>query len=1378
MAEPPSDHGTETTAGRPADEEGTTLVRSLLDDQRRRWRAGEPLPVEEYLTKHPALRDDPEGLLDLIHNEVVLREEQGESPGTTEYETRFPTLAAPLGALFEAHTAIGQSTAEAVVVDTSRTSVASANSSGSALGWPSLEGYEVLDVLGRGGMGIVYRARDRRRGVMVAVKTMQQVDAGSIYRFKQEFRTLLDVSHPNLITLHELISDGRSWYIVMEFIDGMDFLDYVRLEPGRKPLSGEAHTRIEPPRRGGGSSASSPEGQARLRQALRQLADGLTALHQAGKLHRDIKPSNVLVTHQGHVVLMDFGLVTEESRGDSTEGQLVGTVGYMSPEQSGGLHLSPASDWYSVGVMLFEALTGRLPFTGSVIDVITQKQRCEAPAPSTLEPGVPEDLDALCVEMLRRDPRARPPANEVLRRLGDPGLEGPLAAGPLTPLPGADLPFVGREAQRAALADALEAMTGGRTVVVFVRGRSGVGKSALVQRFLDEVSARNAAVVVSGRCYERESVPYKALDSLIDALSRYLRRLPTNMVKEVLPRDVGPLARVFPVLRRVDAFAEAPRRAVEAPDPQELRRRAYAALRELLARLGDRRPLVLAIDDLQWGDVDSLAVLSEILRPPDPPVLLLVGCYRVEEAADDPFLRALIAWSEAEATDRRELDVEPLSLAEAHALALRLLGEEGPVAERRASAIAQESGGNPFFVAELTRSVQCGDRDREAPAKAGEAVALDEVLWSRVLRLPDEARRLLEVVSVSGRPLPPSVAWQCLGEVSGDERSALALLRSGRLVRFAGGSSDGERVETYHDRVRQTVVARLGAVALSDWHRRLASALEASGTADLEVLGVHFQEAGDPERAGAHFARAAAQAAEALAFDRAATLYRLALELCATCNGVERRRLRAGLGEALANAGRGAEAAHAYLSACEGAEAAEGLEFRRRAAMQFLISGHIDQGLAALRDVLTAVGMSLPKTPRQALASLLLRRAMLRLRGLGFKPRDARDLPAADITRIDVSWSAAIGLSNVDWVRGADFQVRGLLLALRAGEPYRIARALAVEAAQAATGGSATHRRTTRLLEQAEALASRTEQPYAQGMVRMAAGVAAYLEGRWHSAVEHCDSAEAVFRDRCTGVAWELDTAHAYALWALSHLGQWGELSRRFPVLINEARERGDLYAVMNLSTYILSIVRLAADEPAAAREETMRVMGQWSRDGYHVQHNDQVWASVQIELYAGNGALAWERIRRHWPILSRSLLLRVQFIRIAMHGLRARSALAAAAGDGPLVRSALRDAAVLEREGTPWARAQARMARAGVAALRGNRDESLAHLQEAVVRFRDAGMDLCAVVAERRQGELQGGAAGRALQDRADDWMADQSIRRPAGVVAMFAPGFPSTAS
>src|SRR5262249_23509842 len=159
-----------------------------------------------------------------------------------------------------------------------------------------------------------------------------------------------------------------------------------------------------------------------------------------------------------------------------------------------------------------------------------------------------------------------------------------------------------------------------------------------------------------------------------------------------------------------------------------------------------------------------------------------------------------------------------------------------------------------------------------------------------------------------------------------------------------------------------------------------------------------------------------------------------------------------------------------------------------------------------------------------------------------------------DLARIDVFWSAGAGLSLIDPVRGADFQTRGLLLALRAGEPFRVARAMTMEAAHVATAGGPANRRLTRLLAIAEPLAERLGQPYPRGMIRMAHAIAALMFGRWKEARDTFDQSSAIFRERCTGVAWELDTVANLSLLAVTHLGDLAELRKRWSNLLKDMR--------------------------------------------------------------------------------------------------------------------------------------------------------------------------------------------------------------------------------
>ena len=202
------------------------------------------------------------------------------------------------------------------------------------LDFPGTDRFAVRRRLGVGGMGVVFEVHDRLRDETVALKTLLHVNAAEIYRLKQEFRSLADVAHPNLVSLYELFVEGEHCFFTMELVTGVTIVDYTR-----------GH--------GGGTTERSSLAE-RVGRVFPQLVDGVSELHRQGKLHRDIKPSNVLVTPQRRVVVLDFGLIAEASSRDLRE-RRAGTPAYMSPEQILGADLSNASDWYSVGVTLYES---------------------------------------------------------------------------------------------------------------------------------------------------------------------------------------------------------------------------------------------------------------------------------------------------------------------------------------------------------------------------------------------------------------------------------------------------------------------------------------------------------------------------------------------------------------------------------------------------------------------------------------------------------------------------------------------------------------------------------------------------------------------------------------------------------------------------------------------------------------------------------------------------------------------------------------------------------------------------------------------------------------------------------------------------------------
>jgi hypothetical protein len=1227
--------------------------------------------------------------------------------------------------------------------------------------------FHVRARVGQGAVGVVFDAWDDELKIRVALKVLRGVSPEALLALKKDFRAVQDIRHPNLVRTGELFEEGGTWFFTMEFVDGVSLRRYVRPNEGSYPS-------IRPD---GQPPASPRYDEARLRAVLPQLVGALSALHAHGKVHRDVKPSNVLVTEAGRVVLLDFGVVSD--LGPDVEGasdDFVGTVAYMAPEQALSEPISPATDWYAVGVILYEALTGRLPFHGPMHELVAKKLKGPPPAPSTLVPGAPRDLDALCVDLLRVVPEARPSEAEILARLGVAEREGPS--------PGAVLTggvFVGREGELGALERALADVRRGATVTALVHGESGVGKSFLVRRFLTRVREEHpTAVILAGRCFERESVPYKAVDGVIDQLRDHLFSLTGDERSTILPADAPLVARAFPVLTDVISTAEPEH--LEATNPQALRAAMFASLRRLLAAIGSRCPLVVSVDDLQWADKDSLELIADVMRPPDAPRLLLVATIRMAtESASRDDRRRIEA---LELTgDVRDVQVQQLSLDEARALAKALLGASAD--DSFVDEMVAESKGHPLFIDELAR--------QRSSTRRTKVLRLDDALWQRVTRLERPVQRVLELISVAGLPIAQGVAAEAAGIELGQLSDVAGELRAGHLAKTSGARRE-DVIEAYHDRVRESVLAHVEPEARALWHGRLAAALERVQSDDAETLAVHWHGAGDTARAAMYAERAADAAMRTLAFERAARLYRSALagarataqarvpgEGAITQGDQERTRdLERRLAVALRSAGYIADAAEVNLALAEQATGEQAIDLRRRAAEQLLCSGHFEAGLSLLRGVLAAVGIYFPRSPATVILSVIFYRIVLAVRGLDVRAAMPTKASSAALIRADAAWSAGCSFAMTDNMRGAYFQARNLVLCLRLGDRERVAKALAMEVCFRSSGGRKSEPEVAALLARQWELTREVGTPEVTAMAHAATGYHHFMVGRWAAAFDALAQAETTFRESCIGVTFHLNSVRSMMYRTLASLGRLRELDSRVPPLLREAEKHADLFALANVRSVPLVLLGLRDGDPQSAREELGQANARLPRGAFLIQHYYALLGECLIDLYAGDGAAALERLDAAWPALRRSLLLRVQTVRVTMLEQRARAALSAARSRGSAKRELLatadRATERLQSEKLPWSTALATMFQAGSAAARGDATAATTALESAEQQFETLEMRLYAAACRRRRGAITDGEAGDLLVREADARFVEEGTRDPERMAGIYLPPLDAT--
>lgn len=1192
--------------------------------------------------------------------------------------------------------------------------------------------FDVRECLGSGGFGTVYAAFDRVLSSMVAVKVLARANPEAVLAFKREFRELQDVQHPNLVQLRELLYEDGQWLLIMELVRGSDLLDEVRKQPDPGRLVNEA----------------------RLREAFLQLTHGLHAIHTTGRVHRDVKASNIKVTPEGRTVLLDFGLVT---RADATISNAAGTIAYMAPEQAAGDPLSGAADFYGLGVVLYQALTGALPFNGAQLDIMLAKQKGEPKSVRDTYPQLSADWDVLLKALLDPKPEQRPSARQLIEGFSSGALVSPLKAPSSAQsftLGGADL--VGRQAELDVLQRAAARTQQGALAYVGIFGDSGIGKTRLVDSFVDSGRATSERMLVlRARCYENETVAFKALDSIVDAVVHELRHMSDLACRAILPRRAFLLPLVFPAMGRVRAIAEMRRTARESLDRITLRSLVFEALRELLGRFSEHSRVLVVIDDIQWADGESMELLSQLFRQPHAPALCLITICRPLERCGPDVVRGLAALALA---DEHAVDIhlERLSEQDSTVLALSLMQDKH---EAWAQKIAVEADGQPLFIELLVRHSEA----------VGEAKTLDEALLAYVASLSRTGRSLLELSCMAGTPIPRvSLLEAC--DVEGDTFSTeLMRLRLGRLVRTHRGR-ELDTVEPFHDRIRKVVLANLSADALQRGHRRIAVVLDALQVVDRERVAQHWFSAGMPDRAAKSALAAADQASAGLAFGKAARLYGWAESLDPELKA--NRSFLVRWGDALAHAGRSSDAANILMKAVPGATAGEVIELKRRCAELLIQSGRLPEGMKLADELCRSVGLSFPASRAAAARQLtwhVLKRALVVER---FEPRPLEAIAHGDLVKLDVLWSLASRLGPIDpFVSGA-LHARYYLLALDARESGRLAQALATDVfAQFFRGKSSG---IDERLSRAAELAQISGRPEVRAFVLYMRAASYAMLGEAERAVAPYQQAEVMLSNECTGVGWLLGTARTSLIHAAKELGRWDLIAQRYPQVLLDARERGDPYLHNHTVLTAAHVYALMQDRPEAGLEAVLKA-NEWAGHSAHAVYQNWV-AQISIRAYEGD-ELAWE-----YALQSRNELASTGTMRMPANNVAAkcRTALAALAEARrrpqeretllALARGELHELELIHPNSSRTVACAFLKAALSDAQGEGDlaiRDYELAeHSALAVGRMTEADG------ARARRGQLVGGTEGAALVSDVNQRLRQQGVKHPLRFINAMLPG------
>jgi len=729
--------------------------------------------------------------------------------------------------------------------------------------------YQLGTLLGRGGMGAIYRAHDTFLERDVAVKILDETGLGTEGRSRllNEARAAAQLNHPNIVSIYDAGEQNGAPYIVMELVEGESLFE------------------------------SRPEKMPEIIAICKQICSALEHAHSAGIVHRDLKPENVLIQPNGVAKLTDFGLARSLSTRMTYEGAITGTVFYIAPELALGQPFDGRADLYALGVMLYELVAGRPPFTADdPLAVISQHIHAPVVPPSAYRPDLSPAIETVIIKLLSKAPEDRyPNAQATLQALSDAEL-GVFPVEQLSPRALSDVlleklargRIVGRRDELETLHHLWKTTLTGQAHLALISGEPGIGKTRLANETL--VYARlKGAVVMRGGCYEYEAAtPYLPF---VEAIREWVHEQNDEELKERIGPSAVELAKLAPEIEsRLGVLAPNP-----PLSPQEERLRLFDHVSRFFHNLTEKNGLLLFIDDIHWADQGTLSLLHYLLRHLRSERLMVLACYReVELDRQHPFAASLVEWNRDHLAMR--ISLNRLTAEQVGRLLSALFGQEG-ISGDFTQAIYKDTEGNPFFIEEVIKSLieqgqiyrVDGHWERQEISELAIPQSVKEAIGRRLDRQSQTCMEMLHIAAALGKRFSFSELAASSSIEEDELLDALDEASHAQLLRLESG-------EVYfftHDKIREVLYEELNPIRRRRLHLHIGEGLEKlyglngceTGCidarlchCDVQALAHHFIEAGELEKGLRFSVQAAEKAEQVFALPEAVEYYQRAIE--------------------------------------------------------------------------------------------------------------------------------------------------------------------------------------------------------------------------------------------------------------------------------------------------------------------------------------------------------------------------------------------------------------------------------------------------------------------------------------------------------------------